>query len=104
MSVGQQPSVASLNNLLTQYAVALRDACNDIAELNTQINGQATGLAILEALQFTPTDAQTFLNMLAYMQNVAGVYYGTVQQGGTGGTGAILFNFHQALSQITIGQ
>lgn len=104
MSVGQQPSVASLNNLLTQYAVALRDACSNIAELNTQINGQATGLATLEGIGFNATDAQNFLNMLADMQNVAGCYYGTVQQGGSGGTGAILFNFHQALSQITIGQ
>jgi len=30
--------------------------------------------------------------------NLAGVYYGTVQQGGTGGTGAVLFNFDNALA------
>lgn len=104
MAVGQQPSVTSLNNLLTQYAVALRDACVNISELNTQINGQNAGLALLEGIGFSASDAQSFLNMLGYMQNVAGCYYGTVQQGGTGGTGAINFNFHQALSQITVGQ
>lgn len=104
MSVGQQPTVGNLNGLLAQYAVQLRDVCQAINELNTQINGQNTGLATLEAIGFSAADAQSFLNILAYQMNVAGVYYGTVQQGGTGGTGAIDFNFHQALSQVCIGQ
>lgn len=97
MSVGNQPSEASLNNQLTQFAVALRDACQDIINLNVQINGQNTGAATLEAAGFDSADATSYLAMLAYMNTVAGVYFGTAAQ-------ATDFNFNQELAQVCVGQ
>jgi len=42
--------------------------------------------------------------MAGYMNTIAGCYYGTVQQGGSGGTGATEFNFNNALSVLWGGQ
>jgi len=107
MSVGQQTNSGNLNSQLSSLVVQLREACRDIANLNTQINGQAAGLATLEALGFSGTanpanpggvsDAQYYLNMLAYLNTVAGVYFGTADQ-------ASQFNFDQELSQVVVGQ
>lgn len=34
---------------------------------------------------------------IGYLSTLAGIFYGTVQQGGTGGTGATTFDFDDAL-------
>jgi hypothetical protein len=86
----------------------------DISNLNLRVNGQGAGLAYLESIGYSGTanpdnpggvsNAALALSMISYLNTNAGVYFGTVQQGGTGGTGAILFNFGQELSQVWGGQ
>ncbi len=113
MSVGAQGSSGTVSAALTNLAVGMRNLMQSITNLNTWINGQANGLAYLEELGFSSasnpdnpgsiSDAQFALNLLAYLNTMSGVYYGTVQQGGSGGTGASMFNFNQELSQLWAG-
>lgn len=101
MSVGNQPTVPGLNAALTGYAQNLRGTMQAITNWTVQV--QALGTAGLVALGFTSGDAATFLQFAGYMSTVAGCYNGTVQQGGTGGTGASTFNFYTALSAVCAG-
>jgi hypothetical protein len=100
MAVGQQPSSSQLDAQMTILANNLRKIMGQIRDLNTEINGAGTGTANLETAGYDSTDAATFLSLLAYFSTVAGVYYGTVQAGGTGGTGAIDFDYDNALSVL----
>lgn len=114
MSVGQQSTKASMDQTLSSIATQYRNLCQTMRDLSTQVNGQAAGLAYLEGLGYTNTanplnpggisDAQYALNVVNYLSTLAGVYYGTVQQGGTGGTGAIDFNFDNAFSPLWANQ
>ena len=104
MAVGAQPTEASINQQLTNYAQQLRNILQAVANLSTEVNANNTGQANLVAMGFSVADATSALNFIGYMNTVAGAYFGTVQQGGTGGTGAILFNFHQALAPLWAGQ
>lgn len=114
MSVGNPLTESNVNQNLTNLAVALRNVCWQIKNLNTQVNGGGNGLALLEALGFSSTansqnpgsvsDAQYALNLISDLNNIAGCYYGTVQQGGSGGTGAITFNFDNSLAPLWAGQ
>lgn len=104
MSVGNVANESYLNDQLTQLALGLRNTCQAIGNLNTFINGQGQGFATLEALGFGSADATAFLANLAYMNTIAGVYKGTVQQGGTGGTGAIDYDFDNQLAPLWAGQ
>jgi len=97
VAVGTQPSVASMDQNLTNAAVQLRNVLQTISNLSNEINGQGTGLATLEAIGYSSGDATTVLNMLSYMNTIAGVYYGTATQGTD-------FNFNQALGQLWAGQ
>lgn len=100
MAVGQQLTSAQVNTLLTAYALAIRNDCQNIADLFTSINeyGGDTGLvAGLEAIGFDSTDAATASNLLGYMNTIAGVYGGTATQ-------ASEFNFANALSILWAGQ
>lgn len=98
MSVGSQPSQGNINQTLTQLALSLRDLANGMLQQQAYLT--KLGLAGLEGLGFTAGDAQQVLTDVNYMAAVAGCYKGTVQQGGTGGTGAILFNFEDALTPL----
>lgn len=114
MSVGNQATVSGLNNTLSNYATNLRNYMTGVSQLSTFINGQGNGLQALEQIGFGSTantsnpggvsDAQLALSMIAYLNTIAGVYFGTVQSGGAGGTGAITFNFDQELSTLWGGQ
>jgi hypothetical protein len=114
MSVGGQTSSASVDQRLTDLAVDLRDWCYKVTNLNTEINGGGQGLQVLETLGYqgapnpnnpnSMTDAQYALQLIAYLSNVQGVADGTVQQGGSGGTDAIKFDFNQALSTVWAGR
>jgi hypothetical protein len=114
MSVGGQGNSNQVDQLLTNYALNMRNLMSGIVNTNEWVTGQGNGLAFLESLGYASTantsnpgdvsDAQLALNMLAYFNTLAGVYYGTVQQGGTGGTGASTFDFNQELSQLWAGQ
>jgi hypothetical protein len=102
MPVGNQSTQASINGSITSCATTLRDACQAIKNLSTQVNGQANGLAYLESIEYSSaanpnnpngiSDAQLALNVIAYLNTVAGVYFGTATQG-------TAFNFDQELSQ-----
>ena len=102
MTVGNQGTEASVNNLLSSLAVQLRGVCDEIRTQQTYIT--TLGQAGLEAIGFDAADAASVIQMMNYLGNVAGVYYGTVQQGGSGGAGAILFDFDSALSGLWAGQ
>lgn len=102
VSVGNPPTTAGVNQSLQTFAVALRDLCEDIKDYQTWIQNQ--GIAALEAAGFSAADAQTVLTLMSYLNTFSGVYYGTVQAGGSGGTGAIDFDYDQALSPLWGGQ
>lgn len=101
MAVGNQSTVATVDNILSTLAVQLREVCDNIRKQATYLNG--LGLSGLETIGFAQPDAQAVLNNMGYLSTVAGCYYGTVQQGGSGGTGATLFNFDNALSGLWAG-
>jgi hypothetical protein len=97
MSVGGQLSVSSVNQSITGLSVQLRNTMQAVVNLSLSVNGQDTGLAILEAAGYDAADAQTALDAISYMNTVAGVYFGTAAQ-------ATDFNFNQELSQYWAGQ
>jgi hypothetical protein len=93
---------------LAALAIQLRNTHDAIRLRMVEIN--KLGLAGLVALGFSGSpnpanpggvsDAQLRLDRYGYLSTNAGVYYGTVQQGGSGGTGASTFNFDDALSPV----
>jgi hypothetical protein len=107
MSVGLQGSSQVVDNALTNISVQMRNMMGSITNLNTWINGQGNGLAALEELGYSSaanpdnpggvSDAQFALNMIAYLNTIAGVYNGTATQ-------ATTFNFNNELSQLWGGQ
>jgi len=99
MAVGNQATPSSINNILTQYAIALRDDCQNIANLYEYIT--TLGVAGLEnlggtGLGFSPADAATVVTMVSYLNTLAIVFNGT-------GTQASQFNFGNALSSLYAG-
>ena len=52
---------------------------------------------------FATGDATSANLLLGYMNTLVGVYDGTVQAGGTGGTVATMFNYANALSALWAG-
>lgn len=102
MAVGNQANMTSLNNTVSILAVQLRNLCSQISNFEEFITTQGT--AGLEALGFSSGDASTMVTMVDYMSTIAGCYNGSVQQGGSGGTGAVLFDFDNALSGLWAGQ
>lgn len=110
MTVGTQANSQQIDARLTQLAVQMRNVMANVTYLNTQVNGQGNGLAVLEAAGYSGggnpdnpgsmSDAAYALQKLAYLSTLSGCYYGTVQQGGAGGTGAVEFDFDNALSTL----
>lgn len=103
MGVGATIGKDQMDNIITSLAVHLREIMQDVADTNLSVNGQAQGLAYLQSIGYSNvsnpnnpgsvSDAQYALNMIAYLNTVAGVYFGTATQ-------ATMFNFNQALSQM----
>lgn len=114
MAVGQQLNKAAIDQLLTNYSTRMRSLMEDVANLSLTVNGTGQGLAVLTAMGYSGTanpanpasmsDAAYALQLLAYLNTVAGVCNGTVQAGGSGGTGAVAFNYNSALSVLWAGQ
>ena len=102
MTVGAQGNQAQVNQTLTQLAIQWRNLAQQTLQQGQYLNKE--GLTGLEAMGFSPTDAAAVLTLVDYMMTCAGCYKGTVQQGGSGGTGAILFNFEDALTPLWAGQ
>lgn len=113
MSVGNQATKVSIDQSLSGLSVQARELMQTIANLSTQVNGQGAGLAYLEEIGYSSasnannpssqSDAAYALELLAYLNTVAGVFFGTVQAGGSGGTGAVAFNYNSALSTLWAG-
>lgn len=98
MAVGNSPSTGLINSTLGSLAIQMRvlfEAVND-----QFLYLENLGASGLETVGFDSSDASTVLTMISYMSTLAGCYYGTVQQGGSGGTGATEFNFNSALSAL----
>jgi hypothetical protein len=104
MAVGNNFSSDTVDQLISGYSVQMRNLMQNIVNLSTNVNGQANGLAFLEGIGYQPADAQTALNAIAYLNTIAGCYFGTVQQGGSDGTGATVFDFNQEMAQYWAGQ
>jgi len=114
MPVGAVIGSGQVDNIITNLAVNLRNIMRQISDLNLAVNGGGAGLAYLQSVGYSGasnpanpgsvSDAALALSTIAYMNTVAGCYFGTVQQGGTGGTGASTFNFNQQLAAVWGGQ
>jgi hypothetical protein len=106
MAVGTQPTSATINNVMTALAVQLREVMAAINHLNTQVtNGVlGDGQTTLESYGYSSADASAALNLIGYFNSVSEVYYGQLQAGGTGGTGATEFDYDNALSVLWNGQ
>lgn len=114
MTVGGQANNGTIDSALTNLAVGIREIMRSATDLSTQVNSQGNGTAYLGSIGYSTvpsasnpggqSDAAYAVQLIAYMNTIAGVYYGTVQQGGTGGTGATTFNFNNALSAVWAGR
>lgn len=107
MAVGNQPSVSQVNQNMTNLSQQLRNLMTQIKQQWQYLN--AIGAGELEnlggtGLGFSAPDAAAVLQLIDYMYTLSGCYFGTVQQGGSGGTGAIQFDFDQALCQLWGGE
>jgi len=106
MPVGASVGNSQVNNIMSSLSVQLRDVMRQIYNLNLAVNGQGAGLAYLESIGYSGTsnpanpgsvsDAQLALNMISYLNTVAGVYFGTATQ-------STQFNFDQQLSMLWAG-
>ena len=100
MSIGNQPTTAGQFNMqAANLAVQLRAVCSQILRMQAWVAQQ--GAAGLQNIGFSNTDAEAMLYQVGYINTVAQVYYGMVQQGGTGGAGASTFDFDNALTTLT---
>jgi hypothetical protein len=116
VSVGGQGGVSTVNSSLTNLSVGIRNLMEGVADTSTWVQGQGNGNLqqglINLGYSTIPTatnpggvsDAQLASNLLGYLTTLSGVYYGTVQQGGSGGTNATMFNFNNALGYLWAGQ
>jgi hypothetical protein len=102
MSVGTQIVSSQMDQTLTALAVRLREVMHDIDDVYTQVtNGVlGNGTVTLESYGYSNSDATTALALLTDLATIAQVYAGQLQAGGTGGTGATLVNYDNALSVL----
>jgi len=114
MSVGGQATKAAIDQSLTDLAVSLRNLAQQARNLETMANANGNPIEALIAVGYSNdpnpdnpgsiSDAALAVQYLSYMSTLGGIYYGVVQQGGTGGTGAVEFNFDNALSPLWAGR
>ncbi len=107
MAVGASVGSDQIDNMITSFAVRLRDLMTDIAELSLSVNGQGAGLAYLQGKGYSSTpnpdnpggvsDAELAQNMIGYLNTSSALYFGSASQPSP-------FNFHQELSQVWAGQ
>lgn len=107
MSVGPVITSATVNTALSNFPVQLRDLMQQLANLSISVNSTGDGLAYLEQIGFSSSanpdnpgntsDAQYALDLIGYLDNIAGVYFGTA-------TVATEFNFNNAFAPFWNGQ
>ena len=99
MAIGNQPNVQQLNSQAAQLAGTWRTTAQQTLALQAYVTG--LGQAGLVTLGFASGDATALIAAVNNMATMAQIFQGTVQQGGSGGTGASLFNFQNALVALT---
>jgi hypothetical protein len=77
--IGEQPTMAQINNDLTQLALQQRSLAQAIVDFFEQVND--LGTAGLEALGFTSDDAAAMVTNASYLATPSQVYLGTATQG-----------------------
>lgn len=97
MTVGTQLTQSNVDQLITNLSVAMRNVMQSVSNLSSNINGQGNGLALLESMGYSPTDAAQAQQAISYLNTMAAVFEGTATQ-------ATEFNFSQELSQYWAGQ
>lgn len=107
MPVGASIGSGQMNNILTAFAVRLRDLMRNISNLDLSVNGQGTGLAYLESIGYSAadnpanpggvSDAALALSIISYLHTVSAIYFGAATQPDT-------FDFDQQLSEVWGGQ
>jgi hypothetical protein len=107
MPVGAVIGSGQMDNIITAFAVNLRDVMRRIYNLNRNVNGQGAGLAYLQSIGYSNdpnpdnpgsvSDAALAQTAISYLNTVAGVYFGTATQ-------ASEFDFDQQLSEFWGGQ
>lgn len=113
--MGFQLDKSSIDNQITELAVQWRALCVKSQNLLTeaQSGGNVHTYLVNAGYDNSPnalnpggiSDATQAENFIDYMgATLAGVYFGLVQQGGTGGTGASQFNFNNALAPAWNGR
>lgn len=97
MSFGNQQDPATLNAQLSALALQTRNLMQALKNYTQWFN--QLGLTNVETL-FTldAADAQSVTLLVNYLTALQEIYYGQLQQGGTGGSGAVTFNFDNALA------
>jgi hypothetical protein len=98
MSAGNPVTAQALNQRLGQVAVQMRMVMESASDLFKVANGLGSGGLQAAPIGMDSATASDYELKSGYLNTLAGVYYGTVQQGGSGGTGASQFNFDNALS------
>lgn len=96
---------AQLNATAANMALQLRNLMTSIRNFQQWFSQLSTG-DVESLFGLSAADAATMQTMINYMYNVAGVYYGTVFQGGDGTANSlpIKFNFDNGLSILWGGQ
>lgn len=107
MPVGAAIGSSQIDNILTNLAVNFRNLAQQAANLSIEINGQGTGLAVLQSLGYSNTpnpanpggisDAAWALQLVNYFSNVSGVWFGTATQ-------AAAFSYNNASAPLWAGQ
>lgn len=103
MSFGNQQDPAALNGQLSSMSIQLRQIMQALKNYTEWFN--QLGITNVETLfSLDSTDAATVSTLVNYMTALQEIYYGQLQQGGTGGTGAAEFDFDNALAILWGGQ
>lgn len=95
MAAGIQANPNRIDENITSIAIAFRTVAEQARNLNSQVNGGGNGTAYLNSIGYP--DPVTALQMIGYLENLAGVYSGTA-------TVAAAFNFDTALAPVWGGQ
>jgi hypothetical protein len=106
-----------MDNILTSLAIQMRDVMRNVSDVDLSVNGTGAGLAYMKQIGYSDvvatsnpnnpggiTDAAWALQVLQFLNTNSKVYFGLLQQGGTGGTGATIQNFNQQLAGVWGGR
>jgi hypothetical protein len=108
---------SQMDNILTALAIEMRDLMRRISDLDMSVNGNGAGLSYMKQAGYSDvvatsnpnnpggiTDAAWALQVLSFLNTPSRVYFGLLQQGGTGGTGATIQNFNLQLAGVWGGR